>query len=105
MNLIRSGMGQVKAVTKAASVVADLWEWARAADELQHWPSQVEYAAYAKITDRQVRRRLDAFRAAFPGEQSPQRLAMWLHENHLSRLDRAAQVLSLAAPPDLTAAA
>lgn len=103
--LIESGLKPRRAYWHAAQVVADLREWALAAEATEdgHWPSQVEYARFAKISDRQVRRRLEDFHAAFPGEQSPQRLGEWLLSKRAA--NHPGRALSIAAPDWLQTAA
>lgn len=104
--LRRSGVGQIKAAVQGAQVVADIWALAFAAHQLGHWPTQPEYAAFWKITDRTAQRQWARFRQAFPDESSPDRLARWMVSELGRRMadrDSVRDAQSLR-PPDLVVA-
>lgn len=50
------------------------------------WPSQAEYAIYWKISERQAQREWAVFKQAFPGEESPDRLAKLLVNEYRARV-------------------
>lgn len=92
----------MKATPKAARACATIVALARAAEALEHWPTQVEYGDYWRIDERTVQREWAAFRRAFPTEESPDRLARWLRAEVTGRLDRRSpQVFSLPVPAEL----
>jgi len=86
VNLRAAGVGPLKAPVVAAQVVTDIWALAFAAFELGHWPTQPEYAAFWKITDRTAQRQWARFRQAFPDESSPDRLARLLQSEMGKRM-------------------
>ena len=90
LNLKAQGMGTTKAMLGAARACETICGWAMAYQlgEFESWPTQVQYAEYWKVNERTVRRELDRFHAAFPGEESPERLARWLISEVKGRLDR-----------------
>ena len=91
LNLKATGMGTPSAMVNASRAVAAICAWAIAYQDSDsdEWPTQVEYARYWKVNERTVRRELDRFCAAFPSEESPERLARHLlSEMHGRRLKR-----------------
>lgn len=107
-NLILQGDGKLKSLTTAGrigSILAQLIVCARNYDG-DGWPTQADYAAYWKITDRTAQREWALFRRAFPGEDGPDRIAQAIvHQQGARRVaENPASVMSLPAPPALTAA-
>lgn len=105
-NLVNDGVSPLKAGIKMGRVMATVWALAVAAESLGDWPSQVEYAAYWKVSERSAQREWEAFREAFPGEESPDRLARHLRSQVIgSRLkSEPAAAYGLPFPQDLVAA-
>jgi hypothetical protein len=99
--LRQAGDGKVRYMTNAARVMTLLWQLAYCAHQLEHYPTQAEYAEYWKITDRTAQREWALFRRAFPEEESPERLAQWLRAEMSKRIDQHTSALAVAAPPDL----
>jgi hypothetical protein len=102
LNLKAGGAGTTKAILDAAKACETICAWAIAHQQLglgEDWPTQVQYAEYWKINERTVRRELDRFCKAFPGEENPERLARWLQSvtGTLSR-DDFSPALSVRAP-------
>ena len=73
------------------------------------FPTQLDYAAYWKLSERTAQREWSLFKKAFPGEESPERLARWLPSEYASRLSKredatvafsAEAPATLLAPPD-----
>lgn len=109
-NLTADGMKPIKATITASRVLANTWALAYAAHELNlgRWPTQVEYAAYWKMPERTAQREWALFRQAFPGEESPDRLARHiaaeLGKRIAQRETTAAAALTLPAPGALALA-
>jgi hypothetical protein len=85
--------GTLKATKKSAEAVATFAALSMAAvngASEDGWPTQAEYAAYWKITERQAQREWALVRRAFPSEDSPDRIARQLANDHRARLSRAA---------------
>ena len=82
--------GQLKATKKAAEAVATLACLAIAAEKGGAadggWPTQAEYAAYWKLSERQAQREWQLVKRAFPGEDGPDRLAKALWVEYRTRL-------------------
>lgn len=97
-NLQASGMGQIKSVVKAAQACSHVWALAICAHKLGRWPTQTEYAEWWKITDRSVQREWALVRQAFPGEESPERLARWVLSEVSSRIEEPSSALSVPMP-------
>jgi len=74
-NLVAGGMSPTKASLKGAQAAVLVWALGHAAHELGRWPTQAEYAAFWGISERTAQREWVLFGQAFPGEQSPERLA------------------------------
>jgi hypothetical protein len=86
-----SGLGgTLKATKKGAEAVTTAACLAIAAHhgaaEDGGWPTQAEYARYWKISERQAQREWALFKAAFPNEESPDRIARFLSNEYRSRL-------------------
>lgn len=89
----------MKATPKGAQAVAFLWTWAYTTRKLGRPPTRAEHAAEWKQSEREVYRDLALFRQAFPGEESPDRLAAWMNEKGEEFVRRVGDALRLAAPP------
>lgn len=90
---------RTRATINAAKVCADLWAMAEDVRELGRFPRQAEHAARWGITERQVQRIWARFEAAFPGETSPERMAVWLAERiEEHSVQNEAQAATLPAP-------
>ncbi|MEJ7788049.1 MAG: hypothetical protein WKF96_24885 [Solirubrobacteraceae bacterium] len=94
---------ELRVIRDAGEVCADLWALAFTAVELGHWPTQAEYAAHWKITDRTAQRQWARFRLAFPGEESPDRVARLVRDEIDRRINDSSQVAGLPARPFLAA--
>jgi hypothetical protein len=103
-NLRAAGVGKFASIKQAADVCALLLALAQAHRSLGHYPSQAEYAAYLKISERKAQREWALFRKAFPDEESPERLARWVYTEVGRRIDDTSSALSVAAPADLVPA-
>lgn len=82
-NLQAAGYPPLRASLGAARALTTVWQLAVCADALGYWPSQMEYAAYWRASDRTTQRDWQRFRAAFPDEESPDRLAELLRAHAL----------------------
>lgn len=74
-NLRAAGSNPAKASVQAAKALSTVWALAITAEKLDHWPTQADYAEYWRIPERTAQREWAAVRAAFPTEQTPDRLA------------------------------
>ena len=88
----------------AASACATVASLAIAKHQLGHWPTQAEYAAYWKLSERRAQREWHASREAFPGERTPESLARHVLAEASHRLDNQAAALSVPAPDGLVPA-
>ncbi len=104
LNLMEAGDGRVKAIHNAARVGTTVCQLAMTARKLDHWPTQAEYAADWKISDRKAQLEWALFRRAFPGEESPDRVAEWLNNQIGRRVEKETSALTAPAPPDLVPA-
>lgn len=104
-NLIEGGDNQLKAMKNAGAACATVCSLAIIARKLDHWPTQVEYAAYFNISERKAQQEWALFRRAFPGEDSPDRIARWVHNEVGRRVEKNTAPLTVPAPPDLAHAA
>jgi hypothetical protein len=87
VNLQAKGYGRIRAMKKAAEALTTVSCLAIAASRSENgFPTQAEYAAYWKQTDRSAQRDWERFREAFPGEKGPERLARWLVSEYGKRL-------------------
>lgn len=102
-NLIRAGLSRTRAMVVAAQACSLVWAWAKTTRELGHAPTRTEHARYWKQSERQVYKELDRFRAAFPTERDPQRLADWLNGVSAELVSEGA-VMGLPAPDRLVLA-
>ncbi len=68
------------------TTVVSLAICAQMRDEGDGWPTQAEYAAWWKISERQAQREWELFKRAFPGEESPDRIAQLMVANYGRRL-------------------
>lgn len=83
------GYGTVQAMKKAAEACTTIACLAIAAiNSDEGFPSQLDYAAYWKLSERTAQREWALFKKAFPGEESPERLARWLMSEYASRLSK-----------------
>ena len=105
-------LATLKAMKKAADAIAVAACLAIAAEKGAgrdgDWPTQAEYAAWWKMTDRHAQREWQLFRRAFPGEEGPERLAKWLLTEYGRRLaegDQGNPSVALTAPATLFAVA
>lgn len=82
--------GTIKASKKASEALTTVACLAiaahRGAAENGGWPSQAEYARYWKISERQAQREWAVFKQAFPGEDSPERVAKILVNDYRARV-------------------
>lgn len=102
INLINAGESKPRATLQAAQACATAITLAIAARELDHWPTQAEYAANTGISERKAQKEWALFRRAFPGEDSPERIARWLYSEVGRRIEEKTAALTVPAPPDLT---
>lgn len=98
-----SNRALLKATFDAARACTTLAQWAIAAAELGYHPTQAEFAKYWGMSTATTERDLVRFRIAFPGEQSPHRLADHVREVMRERTkDKAlVEVQTLPAPSTL----
>lgn len=101
INLRASGVGKLASMKQAADVCGLLWALANSTHHLGHYPSQAEYAAEWKISERTAQREWALFKRAFPTEESPERLARWLLSESSRRIEDASSALAVTAPSDL----
>jgi hypothetical protein len=100
-NLIDAGDSRLSALKNAAIVGANVCALGITARALEHWPTQAEYAAYWKISDRKAQQEWALFRRAFPGEDSPDRIARWVYTEVGRRVEEKTAPLWVPAPPRL----
>jgi hypothetical protein len=109
LQLREAGYGRVEATKRAADVLttaaclAIAFESGAGVDGA--WPTQREYAAYWKRTDRSAQREWAEFRKAFPGSDGPDALAKELHALYRHQLRDVGPGVVLSAPGDLALAA
>ena len=103
-NLIEAGDTKPKALINAAKVCSVVCSLAIAGRHSDHWPSQVEYAAYWKMSERKAQQEWALFRRAFPGEDSPDRIARWVANEVGTRVEAHTAALTVPAPPELALA-
>lgn len=96
VNLRRSGRTRVRSMVEAAQVCSLIWAWAKTTRDLGHEPTRIEHAEFWHQRERGLYKELAKFRAAFPTERDPQRLANWLNAEFYDASD--AQVATLEAP-------
>ena len=102
------GYGTVQAMKKAAEACTTIACLAIAAIKSPEdgFPTQLDYAAYWKLSERTAQREWALFKKAFPGEESPERLARWLASEYAARLSKredASVAFSAEAPATLLA--
>jgi hypothetical protein len=100
-NLIEAGDNRMKALKNAANIVTTVCALAMTARALDHWPTQTEYAAYWKISERKAQEEWALFRRAFPREDSPDRIAQWVYAQVGRRIEEKTAPLWVPAPPSL----
>jgi hypothetical protein len=98
LNLEAAGDKKLKAMKHAADAVEPVWALAYARHKLDHWPTQAEYAAFWKISDRKAQHEWAAFRRAFPGEETPLRIAKLFYAEVGRRVEDHSTALSTAVP-------
>lgn len=101
LNLQAAGEGKLRSYKHAAEACEPIWLLAYARHKLDHWPTQAEYAAFWKISERSAQREWALFRRGFPTEESPERLARWLYSEVAARIEDRSTALSVIAPRDL----
>lgn len=83
----------LKATKKAAEAITTVACLAICADKGAGvdggWPTQAQYADWWNITERQAQREWELFKRAFPGEESPDRMAQVLLARHRRLLEGA----------------
>ncbi len=82
---------QAKVAKQAAAACTVLACLAIAAvfGDVEGWPTQGEYAEYWTVTDRHAQNEWALFRRAFPGEESPDRIAKLMVAEHLAKVRQA----------------
>ena len=103
-HLRANGAGSIRSMKQAADVLGLLWALAKTTHDLGHYPSQTEYASAWNKSERTAQREWALFKLAFPGEESPERLARWILSETSRRIDDASSVMAVTAPADLVAA-
>jgi hypothetical protein len=104
IRLRAAGVSNLKSLKQAADICGLLWALANTTHSLGHYPSQAEYAAHWKISERKAQREWQLFKLAFPDEESPERLARWILSEASRRIADSSVALSVAAPPYLVPA-
>jgi hypothetical protein len=104
INLRADGVSKLASMKQAADVCGLLWALANTTHKFGHYPTQAEYAAEWKVSERTAQREWALFKRAFPSEESPERLARWLLSEASRKIDDASSALSVAAPADLVPA-
>ena len=102
-NLLDAGDSRWKASRNAATVGQTVCMLVIAFQRLGHWPTQVEYAEEWNISVRTAQQQWVLFRRAFPGEQSPDRIAKELALS-VGDLITERSGLTIPAPAELLAA-
>lgn len=95
-------MSLMRATVNAGKICTTIVALAIAARDLQHWPTQAEYADYWKQSLRSAQREWALFHRAFPEEKSPDRIAQRLFAEMQARLDDPKTPLAM--PAELAAA-
>jgi hypothetical protein len=86
-NLRDAGYTTMRAMKGAADALTTAGALAIAASRSENgFPTQAEYAAYWKQSERSAQRDWERFRKAFPGEDGPERLARALVADYSRRL-------------------
>jgi hypothetical protein len=88
LNLRARGYGHVQAIRMAAKACEPVMGLAIAFHNLDHWPTQTEYAEIYEISERSAQREWAAFREAFPEEASPERFAREFYAEYGRRLSK-----------------
>jgi len=101
LNLQHAGVGRLKAMRRSADACATIWAFAYVKHKTDTWPTQAEYADYWRISERSAQREWAVFREAFPGEDSPERLARWMLSEMSARIEDQSSALTVTAPADL----
>ena len=87
LNLRAAGYSTVRAMKGAADALATAGALAIVASKSDNgFPTQAEYAAYWKQSERSAQREWERFRKAFPNEEGPEHLARWLASEYGRRL-------------------
>lgn len=87
LNLRNQGIGPLAAINRAADAIATIGALALARRDFDHWPTQVEYATFWKVSERTAQREWARVKEAFPGEDGPERLARHVYAELGDRLD------------------
>lgn len=99
INFMEDGDSRLKAIKNAGAVGTTVVGLALTARKMDHWPTQAEYAADWKISERKAQQEWALFRRAFPGEESPDRIAKWLVTEMGRRIEERSAPLTAPAPP------
>jgi hypothetical protein len=87
LNLRAQGYSTIRAMKAAADALTTAGALAIAASRSENgFPTQAEYAAYWKQSERSAQREWERFRKAFPDEDGPERLARALVADYSRRL-------------------
>jgi hypothetical protein len=86
LNLRARGYGLIRAGRGAVAGCLPVVQLAIAREHVGHWPSQAEYARYWNLKERTAQRHWAQFRDAFPGEETPERLAKLIFAEYQGRL-------------------
>lgn len=87
LNLRAAGYSTTRAMKGAADALATAGALAIAASHSENgFPTQAEYAAYWKQSERSAQREWNQFRKAFPDEEGPERLAKVLLSQYTRRV-------------------
>lgn len=106
-NLRAQGYSTIRAVKAASDALTTVGALAIAAAHSDNgFPTQAEYAAYWKQSERSAQREWRRFKDAFPGEEGPERLARLLVAEYSRRLaEREDPSIAFSLPASLVAAA
>lgn len=98
LNLRNAGVSPLRAVSQAADACVTIGALALARRDLDHWPTQVEYAERWNMSERSAQREWARFKEAFPNEDGPERLARHVYAEISERLDNLAAAQSVTYP-------
>jgi gamma-glutamyltranspeptidase len=105
LNLRAQGYGTVRAMKAAADALTTAATLAIAASQSENgFPTQAEYAAYWKLSQRSAQREWERFRKAFPHEDGPERLARAIVAEYSRRLAKEDPSMAFGLPASLLTA-
>ena len=105
MDLRAQGYGTIRAMKAAADALTTAAALAIAASRSENgFPTQAEYAAYWKQSERSAQREWERFRKAFPGQDGPERLAKAILGEYSGRLAREDPSIAFGLPATLLTA-